>query len=77
MKYFRKYANRRLYCLQNNVYVTLNDIFEDVQAGHEVNVTHKDTKVDMTRETLLDVLVAQETKNPRLDIASLLELIRR
>ncbi len=73
MRQYIKYPNRRMYDRQESAYVTLQDVRKVVETGEEIHVLRKKDGVDITREVLFEVLAAQA----RLDIATLLELIRQ
>lgn len=78
IRQFIKYPNRRLYCRMLSSYVTLADIAEVIDSGKQVEVIDRNTRVDMTREILWEILKLREVANstPKLSVEQLLELIR-
>ncbi|MGB0719569.1 MAG: polyhydroxyalkanoate synthesis repressor PhaR [Bdellovibrionales bacterium] len=59
----KKYANRRLYDTGRSSYVTLDDLCEMVQEGHEFVVQDAKTAEDITRSVLTQIIVDQESKD--------------
>ena len=53
----RRYPNRRLYDRSRRQYVTLGDIEELVQAGHNIEVRDSKTDEDLTRTILTQILL--------------------
>lgn len=58
----KKYANRRLYDTGRSSYVTLDDLCEMVQEGHDFVVYDAKTGEDLTRAVLTQIIVEQETR---------------
>lgn len=58
----KKYANRRLYDTGRSSYVTLDDLCEMVQEGHDFVVYDAKTGEDLTRSVLTQIIVEQETR---------------
>jgi polyhydroxyalkanoate synthesis repressor PhaR len=52
----KRYANRRLYDVQEKRTITLGDLAELIKEGHEVTVMDNRTKEDITLPTLFQVL---------------------
>lgn len=59
----KKYANRRLYDTGRSSYVTLDDLSEMVQEGHEFVVKDAKSGEDITRTVLAQIILDQEAKN--------------
>lgn len=76
MPTIKKYENRRLYDSEGSRYVNLEDIAAMVQRGEAVTVTDVKTGRDLTRETLLQVLLAAEGGAELLPIGMLRRVIR-
>lgn len=53
----RKYGNRRLYDARASRYVNLDDLAKLVREGEEIQVVDVKTGADLTRETLLQVVL--------------------
>lgn len=58
----KKYANRRLYDTGRSSYVTLDDLCEMVQEGHDFVVQDAKSGEDLTRSVLTQIIVEQESK---------------
>lgn len=76
MPTIRKYENRRLYDTEASRYVNLEDIAAMVRSGAPVVVEDVKTGRDLTRETLLQVLLASEGGADLLPIGMLRRIIR-
>ncbi len=57
----KKYANRRLYDTGRSSYVTLDDLSEMVQEGHEFVVIDAKSGDDITRSVLAQIILDQES----------------
>ena len=55
----KKYANRRLYDTGRSSYVTLEDLCEMVQEGHNFVVLEAKTGKDITRSVLTQIIADQ------------------
>lgn len=58
----KKYANRRLYDTGRSSYVTLDDLCEMVQEGHDFVVVDAKSGEDLTRSVLTQIIVEQESQ---------------
>ena len=56
----KKYANRRLYDTAVSSYITLNDVRNLVRDSKDFCVVDARSKVDITRSTLLQIILEQE-----------------
>lgn len=52
MKIYKKYSNRKIYCLEKSKYVGLQDIFNDLKQGADVIVKMHGSEKDVTNEVL-------------------------
>jgi polyhydroxyalkanoate synthesis repressor PhaR len=59
-KVIKRYANRKLYDVQESKYTTLKEIVGLVTAGQSVQIISHTTKADITDQTLLMALVETE-----------------
>jgi polyhydroxyalkanoate synthesis repressor PhaR len=68
----KKYPNRRFYDVTRSRHVTLNDLYELVQAGERILVTDSKTGTDITNVVLTQIILEHDP--PKLDLfpASLL-----
>ncbi len=62
----KKYANRRLYDTGRSSYVTLDDLCEMVQEGHDFVVIDAKTGDDLTRGVLTQIIADQESSDETL-----------
>jgi len=62
----KKYANRRLYDTGRSSYVTLDDLCEMVQEGHDFAVVDAKTGEDLTRGVLTQIIADQESSDETL-----------
>ncbi len=62
----KKYANRRLYDTGRSSYVTLDDICEMVQEGHDFVVIDAKSGEDLTRGVLTQIIADQESTDETL-----------
>lgn len=62
----KKYANRRLYDTGRSSYVTLDDLCEMVQEGHDFVVQDAKSGADLTRSVLTQIIVEQEARGQNL-----------
>ncbi len=62
----KKYANRRLYDTGRSSYVTLDDLCEMVQEGHNFVVQDAKSGADLTRSVLTQIIVEQESRGQNL-----------
>lgn len=62
----KKYANRRLYDTGRSSYVTLDDLCEMIQEGHNFVVVDAKSGEDITRSVLAQIIVDQESESENL-----------
>lgn len=62
----KKYANRRLYDTGRSSYVTLDDLCEMIQEGHDFVVYDAKSGDDITRSVLTQIIVEQESRGENL-----------
>jgi polyhydroxyalkanoate synthesis repressor PhaR len=73
----RKYSNRRLYDPAEGRYVTLAELCERVVDGDELRVIDADTKEDITRSVLFQMMAVQEKRaDPSMSRGFLLQAVR-
>ncbi len=76
MPTIKKYENRRLYDTDSSAYVNLDDVAAMVRRGEPVVVHDVKTGRDLTRDTLLQVLLAAEGGPEMLPSGMLRRVIR-
>ncbi len=60
MNIIKKYANRRLYNVATSSYITLSELAEMVRCGEKVEIRDAKTGQDLTRPTLVQVILEVE-----------------
>ncbi|HEX2859297.1 MAG TPA: polyhydroxyalkanoate synthesis repressor PhaR [Alphaproteobacteria bacterium] len=58
----KKYANRRLYNTETSTYITLHDLADIIRSGKAVEVVDAKTGADLTRPTLAQIILEEESK---------------
>lgn len=72
----KKYANRRLYDTDKSTYITLAELAKMVQSGRSVEVRDARSDEDLTRITLVQVILEIETEGHQmLPIGALQQII--
>lgn len=72
----KRYSNRKLYDTVESRYVTLPQIAELLRKGEEVLIIDNNTKEDLTRMTVAQILYEEERKQSRtLPLAALKDLL--
>lgn len=73
----KKYPNRRLYDTETSKYITVSDVREMVLQGIRFKVIDSNTKEDITRQVLIQIIIEEETGGEPLFSAEMLsQLIR-
>jgi polyhydroxyalkanoate synthesis repressor PhaR len=62
LRKLKKYPNRRLYDFERHCYVCLEDVHALIAAKHDVQVIENETSNDITRETLMQVVMLLEER---------------
>ncbi len=76
LRLIKRYANRKLYDTTASRYIKLDEIADMIDAGEELRIIDNESKEDITRVTLAQILVDQERKGRLGDsVASLKKLI--
>lgn len=77
LRKLKKYPNRRLYDFERHCYVCLDDVRALIAAKHDVQVIENETSTDITRETLMQVVMLMEERGrPLFSNAFLAQLIQ-
>ena len=77
LRKLKKYPNRRLYDFERHCYVCLDDVRALIAAKHDVQVIENETSNDITRETLMQVvMLLEERGRPLFSNAFLAQLIQ-
>jgi len=72
----KKYGNRRLYDTGESRYITLDELSQKVQAGHDVRVVDAKSGLDLTQVTLTQIIIEGRGAAKLLPVDLLLQLIR-
>jgi polyhydroxyalkanoate synthesis repressor PhaR len=62
LRKLKKYPNRRLYDFERHCYVCLDDVRDLIAANYDVQVIENETSTDITRETLMQVVMLLEER---------------
>jgi polyhydroxyalkanoate synthesis repressor PhaR len=73
----KKYPNRRLYDTQVSRYITVADVRDLVMQGIEFKVVDANSNEDITRSTLLQIIMEQESEGQPLFTANILSKMIR
>src|SRR5665213_608087 len=73
-KVIRRYANRKLYDIENSKYTTLKQLVVEVVGGRDVHVIDNVSQTDITVPTLLRAIV--ESDDGTTDVAVLSDILR-
>jgi len=73
----KKYPNRRLYDTELSRYITFSDIRDLVMKGVEFQIVDSSSKEDLTRATLLQIMLEEESGGEPLFTANMLAQIIR
>jgi polyhydroxyalkanoate synthesis repressor PhaR len=77
LRRLKKYPNRRLYDFERHCYVCLDDVGDLIAAKHDVQVIENETSNDITRETMMQiVLLLEERGGPLFSNSFLAQLIQ-
>lgn len=71
----KKYPNRRLYNTQISSYISLNDLLELIKDGIDFQVIDSKNDSDITKSTLIQIIIEQESKSYNLMPTHLLKQI--
>lgn len=76
MRSIKRYSNRKLYDTAERHYVTLKDVATSIRNGDEVQVTDYVTSVDLTAQTLAQIIFEEEKASPHLGVDMLVKIIK-
>ena len=77
IRIIKKYPNRRVYDTETSQYIKIDDLRNMVMDGIEFQVIDTQSKEDVTRNVLLQIILEQESeKNPLLTTDNLKHFIR-
>ncbi len=77
VRLIKKYPNRRLYDTQASAYITIGDVKELIMANEKIKVIDTKTEEDITRATLLQIILEEESGGvPMFSSEALAQIIR-
>jgi len=77
LRRLKKYPNRRLYDFERHCYVCLDDVRALIAANHDIQVIENATANDITRETMMQVvMLLEDSDRPLFSHAFLTQLIQ-
>ncbi len=77
VRLIKKYPNRRIYDTHESKYITVSDVRNLIVNGVEFKVVDTQTKKDITRSILLQIILEQESEhNPLFSTDNLQDFIR-
>jgi polyhydroxyalkanoate synthesis repressor PhaR len=77
LRKLKKYPNRRLYDFERHCYVCLDDVRALVAANHDVQVIENATANDITRDTMMQVvMLLEDGQRPLFSHSFLTQLIQ-
>lgn len=75
MRQIKKYANRRLYDLQDNCYINNKQVYDFIAKGEKIKIIDAVSQQDITASILLDILAEQKINPAVLRENFLMELL--
>src|ERR1700754_2098295 len=77
LRRLKKYPNRRLYDFERHCYVCLDDVRALIAANHDIQVIENATANDITRETMMQVvMLLEDSDRPLFSHSFLTQLIQ-
>jgi polyhydroxyalkanoate synthesis repressor PhaR len=77
LRKLKKYPNRRLYDFERHCYVCLDDVRALIAANHDVQVIENATANDITRDTMMQVvMLLEDRQRPLFSHSFLTQLIQ-
>ena len=77
LRHIKRYANRKLYDLEESRYITLDEIATLVKDGVNIKVTDNNTNADLTALTLAQIIYEEEKKMKRVvPLAALRQVVQ-
>ena len=75
-RWIKRYANRKMYDVENSRYVSLSDLAEIIQSGESIKVTDKSGKEDYTAQVLRQIIMEQSKQSDASSVSALHEWVR-
>ena len=75
-RWIKRYANRKMYDVENSRYVSLSDLTEIIQSGESIKVTDKSGKEDYTAQVLRQIIMEQSKQSDVSSVSALHEWVR-
>ncbi len=75
-RWIKRYANRKMYDVENSKYVSLSDLAEIIHSGESIKVTDKSGKEDYTPQVLRQIIMEQSKQSDVSSVSALHEWVR-
>ncbi len=75
-RWIKRYANRKMYDVENSRYVSLGDLAEIIRSGDSIRVTDKSGKEDYTAQMLRQIIMEQSKQSDASSVSVLHEWVR-
>ncbi len=75
-RWIKRYANRKMYDVENSRYVSLSDLAGIIQSGESIKVTDKSGKEDYTAQVLRQIIMEQSKQSDASSVSALHEWVR-
>ena len=75
-RWIKRYANRKMYDVENSRYVSLSDLAGIIQSGESIKVTDKSGKEEYTAQVLRQIIMEQSKQSEASSVSALHEWIR-
>ncbi len=75
-RWIKRYANRKMYDVENSRYVSLSDLAGIIQSGESIKVTDKSGNEDYTAQVLRQIIMEQSKQSDVSSVSALHEWVR-
>ena len=75
-RWIKRYANRKMYDVENSSYVSLGDLAEIIRSGDSIRVTDKSGKEEYTAQVLRQIIMGQSKQSDESSVSVLHEWVR-
>jgi polyhydroxyalkanoate synthesis repressor PhaR len=75
-RWIKRYANRKMYDVENSSYVSLGDLAEIIRSGDSIRVTDKSGKEEYTAQVLRQIIMEQSKQSDESSVSVLHEWVR-
>ncbi len=75
-RWIKRYANRKMYDVEESRYVSLGDLAEIIRSGESIKVTDKSGQNDYTAQVLRQIIMDQSKQSDSSSVSMLHEWVR-